>query len=206
LANASLNIHADLTVIPMQGWQRKMWFDETCRSWVPTSPAMPHLSTTIVYPGTCLCEGTSLSEGRGTALPFEVVGAPWMDGFLLAKRLEGLKLPGVIFRPCYFIPSTSKHSGQTCSGVQLHITERNSFKPVWSTLNILAVCQDIFSGHFQFLPSSWEGHPPHFDLLVGNSFVRTRMSAGEPLARVYDEWQIWQESFRESCKPYLLYS
>ncbi|MGQ9768886.1 MAG: exo-beta-N-acetylmuramidase NamZ family protein, partial [Anaerolineae bacterium] len=102
--NAEHHLGAELTVVEMQGWRRAMWFDETGLPWVPTSPAMPHLSTAIVYPGTCFIEGTNLSEGRGTALPFEVVGAPWLDGHALAHALNQLALPGVRFRPTQFEP------------------------------------------------------------------------------------------------------
>src|SRR5690606_12503769 len=122
--NTAYGIHADLTVVPMQGWMRWMWFDQTGLPWVPLSPAMPHLSTAVVYPGMCFLEGTNLSEGRGTALPFECAGAPWLDGYRLAQDLNALELPGVRFRPLNFVPSSSKHAGVTCQGVQVHVTRR----------------------------------------------------------------------------------
>ena len=114
-------------MIPLRGWSREMWFDQTGLPWAPTSPGMPQLATATVYPGLCFIEGTNLSEGRGTALPFETLGAPWLDGYPVAQSLNALNLPGVRFRPLYFIPSASKHAGQKCGGIQVHVTRPGSF-------------------------------------------------------------------------------
>ena len=157
--NDRLESPADLTIIKMEGWRREMWFDQTERSWVITSPAIPHLSSAIVYPCTCLVEGTNLSEGRGTALPFEQIGAPWVDGWRLAERLNQPGLEGVIFRPTGFTPLTSKHAGQACGGVQLHVTDRARFQPLRVGVHLLAACRDLFPDDFQFLPSTLAGHP-----------------------------------------------
>ena len=115
--NTEQALRADLHVIEMHSWPRKMWFDETALPWVPTSPARPHLSTAVLYPGMCLLEGTNLSLGRGTALPFEVCGAPWIDGYALAAALNKLQLSGVRFRATVFTPSTSTYAGIECYGV-----------------------------------------------------------------------------------------
>ena len=110
-----------------EDWQRSAYFDETGMPWVVPSPNMPTLDTALVYPGMCLLEGTNLSEGRGTTRPFELVGAPFVDGRALAEELERLDLPGVVFRPCFFKPTFHKWVGQVCGGLQLHVVDRQRF-------------------------------------------------------------------------------
>ncbi len=124
----------------MHGWQREMWFDETALPWVPTSPAMPHLSTATLYPGMCLLEGTNLSLGRGTALPFEVCGAPWLDGHALAESIERTpNYQASAIRATIFTPSASNHAGSECHGVQVHVTDRDALRPVEMALQLIAV-------------------------------------------------------------------
>ena len=193
----------DLTVVPMRGWQRDMWYDETGLPWVPPSPGMPTLHTAVVYPGTCLFEGTNMSEGRGTSLPFEWIGAPWLDGERWARELNRLDLPGVRFRPVAFTPSASKHAGVECYGVQVHVLDRQSFLPVRTGLHMLETARRLGAGHFAWLPSSWEGRPPHLDLLAGGPLVRQRLDAGESVASIEAEWQQGLAAFEaerlESC-------
>lgn len=203
--NAELNIGAELQVIPMQGWQRTMWFDDTGLPWTPPSPGMPHFATSIVYPGMCLIEGTNLSEGRGTALPFEIVGAPWLDGYALAEALNARQLPGVRFRPVTFTPLASKHAQQTCYGVQVHVTEREAFRPVTVGLHVIAACRAQNPSRFEFLKSSWEGRPPHVDLLTGDVRVRATLQAGESLETLLREWQTQLARFDTTRQKYLLY-
>lgn len=203
--NAEHHLGAELTVIEMQGWRRAIWFDETGLPWVPTSPAMPHLSTATVYPGTCFIEGTNLSEGRGTALPFEVVGAPWLDDRALARALNRLALPGVRFRPTQFEPSASKHAGQMCQGVQIHVTDRAAFRPVEAGLHVVAACRAQAPERFTFLSTSWEGRPPHFDLLAGNATIREGLAAGVPVAELTAGWPAIAAEFEERRQPHLLY-
>jgi len=204
--NSEHALGADVIVIGMRGWRREMWFDQTGLPWVPTSPAMPHLSTVTVYPGTCLLEGTNLSEGRGTALPFEVAGAPWLDGYRLAADLNRLGLPGVLFRPLRFVPAGSKHAGQCCDGVQVHVTDRDAFAPVMTGLHLVAAARAQAPGHFEFLPSSWEGHPPHFDLLTGDGRLRLGLEAGEPVEALIQGWAVERARFEQERKRYLLYA
>ncbi len=128
---------ASLTVIPMEGWRRSLWFDETGLPWVIPSPNMPTLDTAMVYPGQVLIEGTNISEGRGTTKPFELCGAPWIDGFELARRLNALGLEGVVFREAWFTPTFSKFAGELCGGVQVHVTDRHLYRPFASTLHLL---------------------------------------------------------------------
>ncbi len=203
--NARLDPPAELQVVKMEGWRREMGFDGTGLQWVPSSPAMPHLSTAVVYPGTCLLEGTNCSEGRGTALPFEQIGAPWMDGWRLAEQMNELGLPGVTFRPAAFIPSASKHAGTACSGVQLHVTNRHRFRPLRTGLHLLAVLRDLNPHQFEFMPSSWEGRPPHFDLLMGSAHTRQLLLDGAPAAEIAAEWTEVEQAFQASCRPFWLY-
>jgi len=197
---------AALQVIPMRGWQRRMWFDETGLSWIPLSPGMPRFETTIIYPGTCLIEGTNLSEGRGTALPFEIVGAPWLDGYALAQQLNRLELPGVRFRPHVFTPTDSKHRGIKCGGVQIHVTDRAALRPVYVGLRVLAACRAQNRERFEFLATSWEGAPPHLDLLAGTARVREGLLAGEPVDAIVADWEPIAATFRATRAFALLYA
>jgi len=201
--NREFGLGVDLTVVAMSDWRREMWFDETGLPWVPPSPAMPHLSTAIVYPGMCLVEGTNLSEGRGTALPFEVVGAPWLDGYALAQSLNRLGLPGVRFRPTSFVPAAGKHTRQLCQGVQLHVTDRHAFRPVLTGLHVIAACRAQRPDCFAFLPNSGEGH---FDLLAGTPRLRRGLEANEPLAALAQGWVADTARFGQTRRTCLLYA
>jgi uncharacterized protein YbbC (DUF1343 family) len=217
--NHELNIGAELTVVAMRGWERTMWYDETGLTWVSPSPGIPNFSTTITYPGICFVEGTNLSEGRGTALPFEIVGAPWLDGYALAESLNALKLDGVIFRPTQFTPCSSKHAGVECYGVQLHVTDRNAFRAVETGLQVIAAARAQNLPRFEFLGSSWEelaltvrlsltvpkGRAPHFDLLAGNAQVREGLIAPEPVSALSAAWAADIAQFNAKRKKYLLY-
>ncbi|HBP10907.1 MAG TPA: DUF1343 domain-containing protein [Nitrospina sp.] len=176
LFNEHFGIHCDLTVVPMSGWSREMWYDQTGMIWTPPSPNMPTLATSTVYPGMCLIEGTLLSEGRGTTLPFEQIGAPFIDPHKLVARLEtdSHLLPGVFFRPQYFKPMFQKHAGEVCAGLQLHITDRDQFKPLLTTLALLRAIAEIYPDQLQ-----WRTEPYEFvsdrlaiDLLYGNPKLR----------------------------------
>lgn len=176
LFNEHFGIHCDLTVVPMSGWSREMWYDQTGMIWTPPSPNMPTLATATVYPGMCLIEGTLLSEGRGTTLPFEQIGAPFIDPHKLVARLEtdSHLLPGVFFRPQYFKPMFQKHAGEVCAGLQLHITDRDQFKPLLTTLALLRAIAEIYPDQLQ-----WRTEPYEFvsdrlaiDLLHGNPILR----------------------------------
>ncbi len=204
--NAECNLRADLTVIPMEGWRRAMWFDDTGLPWAPPSPAMPHVSTATVYPGACLVEGTTLSEGRGTALPFELIGAPWLDAYGLAQSLNALGLPGVRFRPAQFIPSAGKHAGRLCQGVQVHVVDREALQPVRMGLHLVAACRTMAPGDFAFLPASWEGRAPHFDLLMGTSAPRAGLEAGASVAEIVALWRASEQEFHRQRAFALLYA
>ncbi len=203
--NHEYRLNAPLTVVPMQGWQRAMWFDQTGLPWVIPSPAMPSLSTATVYPGMCFLEGTNLSEGRGTALPFELAGAPWLDGYALADRLNRRGLRGVRFRPHTFLPASSKYAGQMCEGVQVHVVDRSVFEPLRVGLHLLAACRQLAPEEFTFLPAGpTEGHP-HFDLLAGSSKLREHLQAYGPVDDLVATWAPDLNRFAKTRQPYLLY-
>ena len=195
--NAEYALDADLHVIEMHGWQRHLWFDETALPWVPTSPAMPHLSTATLYPGMCLLEGTNLSLGRGTALPFEVCGAPWLDGYAMAEELNRLQLPGVRFRAIVFTPSSSSHAGSECRGVQVHVTDRDALRPVEMALHLIVVARCL-SG------DTWVWNP-HFDRLAGDSAVRSALDAGTKVTEIVTNWEESIAVFIHQREKYLLY-
>jgi uncharacterized protein YbbC (DUF1343 family) len=195
--NAEYALQADLHVIEMHGWQRAMWFDETDLPWVPTSPAMPHLSTAILYPGMCLLEGTNLSIGRGTALPFEICGAPWLDGYALAEELNALCLPGVRFRSILFTPSASNHTGCECRGVQVHVLERNALQSVTMALNLIAVTRRMAN-------QAWAWNP-HFDRLAGGGDVRSALEAETSVMEITASWTESISQFVRQREKYLLY-
>jgi len=195
--NAEYELAADLHVVEMQNWRRSMWFDETGLPWVPTSPAMPHLSTATLYPGMCLLEGTNLSLGRGTSLPFEVCGAPWLDGYVLAEEMNALNLPGVRFRPIVFTPSASTHAGSECHGVQVHVIDRVALRPVTIALNLVAIARRM-SGEVW----AWN---LHFEKLAGGSEVRSALRAGRSATEITSAWAESISSFIHQREKYLLY-
>jgi uncharacterized protein YbbC (DUF1343 family) len=205
MCNTVLNIGCDLTVIRVEGWRREMWFDQTGLPFVPPSPNLPTLDSLIVYPGTCLVEGTNLSEGRGTTRPFEYIGAPWIDGETLAHHLNALDLPGVRFRTAYFVPTLSKFQGELCAGVQLHVLNRDPFRPIETALYLLQQVLVDYPEEFAWrLPYSDGGHRP-IDLLTGGSQVREHLTAGRPVSDLIASWQQDLREFDDLREPYLLY-
>ncbi|MCX7624826.1 MAG: DUF1343 domain-containing protein [Candidatus Sumerlaeaceae bacterium] len=186
----------ELHVIKLHGWRRSMYFDETGRMWVPPSPNMPTLETALVYPGMCLFEGTNLSEGRGTTRPFETIGAPFVQPLQLVAALERKKLSGVLFRPTYFTPSFSKWQGQMCGGIQLHVTDRESFQPVHTGIVVLKTLLELYPGEVEVTPfaSKLMGIPDFHKRILTESVESLEAS--------------WQENLQKYLKireKYLLY-
>ena len=202
LYNEAWGVSCDLTVVPCAGCRREMWFDDTGLPWVPPSPAMPWPETTLVYPGTCLIEGTNLSEGRGTALPFHQIGAPWIDGWRLATTLNLLDLPGVRFRPVVFRPTADKWVGQRCGGVQLHVTDRGTFRSVTVGLHLLATVQSLYPHKFAYRESSVEGRRRHIDLLTGTDRVRRALDDGVSVDDLVASWVHELDQFAQASRSY----
>ena len=191
-----------LHVVTMHGWQRAMWYDQTGLPWVPPSPNMPTIETATVYPGTCLIEGTNLSEGRGTTKPFEWIGAPWIDPERWGDTLNSLDLPGVHFRPIHFTPTFSKYTDEMCHGVQVHVTDRNQFKPIDVALHVITTVQRDYSNQFEFLENRGQYF---FDLLAGTDELRSRLMKQEAPTEIIGAWEAEVTQFTERCRPYLLY-
>jgi uncharacterized protein YbbC (DUF1343 family) len=198
----------DLHVIKMKGWKRKMWFDETDLPWVLPSPNMPTLDTAIVYPGMCLLEGTMLSEGRGTTRPFEIFGAPFIEPEKLIERLNEFKLSGVVFRPMYFQPTFQKHAGKLCGGAQIHVTNRDKFKPFKTGVAIIKAVHDLYPKDFQWKqpPYEYETVKMPIDILAGTDRLRKDIEKGERLNNMEEWWSEECSSFaKKKRRQYLLY-
>ena len=207
LCNDTFGLNATLEVLPLEGWQRGSYHDDTRLPWVLPSPNLPTLDSAIVYPGTVLFEGTNLSEGRGTTKPFELVGAPWLEAHRLTRLMTQLGLPGVRFRPAEFQPTFQKHAGQTCGGCQLHVTDRASFQPVLTAVALLEVCRRLAPDRFAWRqpPYEYETVIPPIDILSGSDHLRQNLEAEVPYATIADAWATSLNSFRSNRKRFLLY-
>jgi len=207
LFNERFGIRADLDVVPLEGWRREMYWDQTGLPWVIPSPNMPTLDTAIVYPGGVLFEGTQLSEGRGTTRPFEMLGAPWIDAEPFAARLNAMKIDGAWFRPAVFEPAFHKHARQACGGCQIHVTDRGRFRPV--------LCGVAVMGEFhRSAPSQFAWRQPPYeyvhdrmpiDILAGSDRLRRAIEADVPARDIADEWTELTAEFKAVRKEFLLY-
>jgi len=159
----------ELSILGMKNWKREMWFDQTGLPWVMPSPNLPTLDTTTVYPGMCLLEGTNVSEGRGTTRPFETFGAPFIDAGKLCKELNKLKMPGVFFRENYFQPTFQKFAGELCGGAQLHVTDRVTFQPFLTAVQIIKHIRKMYPEQFQWKqpPYEYETAKLPIEILLG---------------------------------------
>jgi uncharacterized protein YbbC (DUF1343 family) len=192
LFNDHFGIGADLEVVAMQGWRRAMYHDDAGAPWVMPSPNMPTLETAIVYPGTVLFEGTSISEGRGTTRPFELVGAPTVVAERLAAGLNRLELPGVYFRPAVFEPTFHKHAKLTCGGCQIHVLDRAAFRPVLVGVAVAQAFRASWTDGFAWRqpPYEYEHEKLPFDILAGSADLRQAIERGTPptdIARCWDD-------------------
>jgi uncharacterized protein YbbC (DUF1343 family) len=200
-------LDCDLQVVGMRGWKRGDFFDATGLPWILPSPNMPTVDTALVYPGLCLLEGTNVSEGRGTTRPFEIIGAPFVDGYRLAERLASDGLPGVRFRPLSFRPTFHKFAGQVCGGVQIHVTERAAFRPYLTGVAILRALSDLAGDAFCWRTEKYEfvSDRPAIDLLTGGDAIRKGIDAGATLDDLRATWQSAEDAFSERRRACLLY-
>jgi len=205
--NGEFGIGCDLEVVKMEGWRRAMWFDETRLPWVLPSPNIPTLDTAIVYPGCVIIEGTEVSEGRGTTRPFEMIGAPYIEPRRLVERLNEEQLPGCVLRPLHFEPTFHKFEGERCGGLQIHVTDRQAYKPVLTGMAIVAAIQTLYPDQF-----AWK-QPPYeyvydrlpFDVINGSAAIREMIEAGSSTPDIEASWRAGLDSFAARRQPYLLY-
>lgn len=169
MVNEEKNLRCDLKVVPCLNWNRDTMFPDTNRIWVMPSLGIPRFETALLYPGTCLIEGTNLSEGRGTSCPFEIIGAPYIKAPELVEVLKGKKLEGVAFTPAYFKPTASKYKDIFCQGVHIHITNRNTYQSYRTGLTLMEAIRDTYPDKFEFLNPIKEGSRPLISLLSGNA-------------------------------------
>jgi uncharacterized protein YbbC (DUF1343 family) len=196
---------AELHVVPMKGWRRNSYFDETGIPWITPSPSIRSIQTALVYPGTCLIEGTNVSEGRGTEHPFEQLGAPWIDGKALARRVSALGIPGLEVRSAAFTPTSSravttdpKFEGKRCDGIFLTVTNRSNFRPVRAALAVLSALQQLHPREFLIKSR-------RFDELAGSRIVRRSILKGIPVDEITEDWIAGEQGFDKLRRQYMIY-
>jgi uncharacterized protein YbbC (DUF1343 family) len=203
LINNEFNINCNLHIVKCEGWKRELYYDETDLQWINPSPNIPSVDTAVLYPGTCIFEGTNISEGRGTTKPFEIIGAPWLDPDKLAERMNEKGLEGISFRPVYFQPTFSKHKGELCKGVQLHIKDRKEMESFKIGLYLLREIKEMSGDKFSWIPPFAEGSHYFVDLLMGTDEVRLEKYSLEELLYRYEK-QI--KAFQTMKEKYHLYN
>jgi uncharacterized protein YbbC (DUF1343 family) len=205
--NEHFGIGCDLQVVEMQGWSRDMWGDETGLPWVLPSPNIPDVDTCIVFPATVHIEGTELSEGRGTTLPFFLNGAPFIDPYAWAAELRKFDFPGVAFREAYFRPWFAEFTGETCGGVQIHITDRNVFTPVIVGIAMVKTAYEMYPDKFQWRQNAYEyvfDRNP-FDVVCGTDKTRKQIEAGTSIQEIERSWSNGLTAFDTSRRAFLIY-
>jgi len=205
--NREFGIGCELEVVKLDGWRRSMWYEDTRLAWVMPSPNIPTVDTAVVYPGSVMFEGTNISEGRGTTRPFEIIGAPFIEPDELVGEMMKENPTGVIFRPLHFQPTFHKFAVEICGGIQIHVIDRNAFKPVITGAAIISAIRRLYPDGFQ-----WK-QPPYeyvydklpFDVINGSSRLREQIEAGRPVAEIEESWRDGLSEFGERRKTYLLY-
>ncbi len=205
--NATQNLGCDLEVVPARGWRREDYFDAAGLPWVLPSPNLPTLEGAIVYPGQVLLEGTNLSEGRGTTRPFELFGAPFLEPRRLRHELWDTPLPGVILREVGFEPTFHKWAGELCHGFQLHVTDREAFKPYYTTLGLLAAIRRLYPEQFAWRqpPYEYETERLPIDLLTGDAAIREGIDTGRAVPELEAAWQPGLKDFATASREFWLY-
>lgn len=205
--NEQFDIGAELEIFAMEGWHRSMLFRDTGLPWVFPSPNMPTPETALVYPGQVLWEGTNISEGRGTTMPFELFGSPFLIHDEVTARIEETDLPGCSLRPLYFQPTFGKWAGELCAGFQLHVTEAGSFLPYRTGLALLQAMMLLYPEGFQYKepPYEYEYEKKPIDCILGSRDIRRKMEAGESIAALEESWRQELDEFKKCRQEYFLY-
>jgi uncharacterized protein YbbC (DUF1343 family) len=200
-------ITSDLEVIPMEGWRRECYFADIGIQWVFPSPNMPTWETALLYPGMVLLEGTNVSEGRGTTLPFQLFGAPFLDQKEFLRYVNAAGLPGAVLRPICFEPAFDKYRGQSCKGFQIHITDRNLFRPYRTGLILLQAFLQLHADSFEWLapPYEYEWNKLPADILLGSRSLREKIEAGAMPEYLESEWVEGLAAYRQKCRAHFLY-
>jgi uncharacterized protein YbbC (DUF1343 family) len=205
--NDHFGVNCDLEVVPMEGWERGYWHDQTDAPWVMPSPNMPTIDTATVFPGTVHFEGTQVSEGRGTTRPFELIGAPYIIAEEFAAQLNEADLPGVYFRSCIFRPTFQKHAGVSCGGVQIHVIDRDNFEPVVTGLAMVKIAHDLYPEQFRWKEAPYEyvyDRNP-FDVIAGSEKIREAFEQGLSISELQQSWQPELSAFKKLREGFLLY-
>ena len=205
--NEHFGIGCDLEVVTMDGWERDFYFERTGLPWILPSPNIPTVDTCVAFPATVHIEGTELSEGRGTTKVFELNGAPFIDPYVWVAELDKLGFAGVVFRHAFFRPTFQKWAGQTCGGLQIHVTDRNAFTPVIVGIAMVKTAYDLYTEHFQWKQSAYEyvfdKNP--FDVVCGTDKIRKQIESGVSLTKIEADWATGLKEFRCLRQPYILY-
>lgn len=205
--NQELSINADLAVVRMSGWRRHMFFPATGYPWVFPSPNMPSFTSALVYPGQVIWEGTNVSEARGTTLPFELFGAPFLQHGEVLAVLQSVDLPGCCLRPLRFEPTSGKWMGQGCNGFQIHVTDPDTFRPYRTSLALFQALITLYPGQFAYKqpPYEYEFERLPMDLIIGDRTVREAVENGVAIQEVEHGWQRELEEYRARSRAVFLY-
>ncbi len=187
-----------ITIIKAKNWKRNIWFDQSGLTWINPSPNIPTLNSATVYPGMVFLEGTNISEGRGTTIPFEIFGAPWINGKMVSYELAKKKIKGVEFRETFFTPAFSKYSGESCSGIRLFVTDRNNYSPFITILHILKTTKEIY-------PDKMLIYKKYFNMTAGNSWLHDKILSGSNIEDIVDLYQKRLSEFGKNREKYFLY-
>jgi uncharacterized protein YbbC (DUF1343 family) len=205
--NEYFSINCDLTVIPMKGWRRSMYFKDTGLPWIPPSPNLPTPSSAMVYPGQVLWEGTNISEGRGTTRPFELFGAPFINTEKILSELDLKSLPGTVLRQTVFEPSSNKWHGKQCNGFQLHITDPDKYRPYITTLKLLQAVISCNKNRFRWKlpPYEYEFEKLPIDLIIGNGKIRKQIENLNDIDEIAASWAHETDRFVRTSRQFYLY-
>lgn len=197
----------DLTLERMGNWRREWMWGHTGLQWGLPSPNMPAFSTALVYPGMCLLEGTQMSEGRGTTRPFEIFGAPYVDGWAFCEALNQLEIPGAFFRPVQFQPTFQKFAGEVCQGGGLHVTDQDAFRPVEAGVGVLWTMRMLYGDGFRWLdpPYEYEATLMPIDILTGGTWVREAVDGGVGWSEVRERLRVNSGEWEAQREAYWLY-
>ncbi len=205
--NEHFGIGCELEVVEMQNWSRGMCGNECGLPWILPSPNIPDVDTCVVFPATVHIEGTELSEGRGTTLPFFLNGAPFIDPYEWAAELRKFDLPGVAFREAYFRPTFCEFAGETCGGIQIHVTDREIFTPVITGIAMVKTAYDLYRDNFQWRQNAYEYEfdKNPFDVVCGTDKIRKAIENGVGLREIETSWGEGVNTFRRDREKCLLY-